>query len=83
MILTGVESVCLNYGTSREKKIKRMNIKDAKRYLKEGHFPEGSMGPKIEAAVEFLSNGGKRVLITSPGKMSEAFNGRAGTEITK
>jgi len=83
LILTGVESVCLDYGTSREKKIKRMNVKDAKRYLKEGHFPEGSMGPKIEAAVEFLSNGGKRVLITSPGKMSEAFNGRAGTEITK
>ena len=60
-----------------------MNIKDAKRYLKEGHFPEGSMGPKIEAAIEFLSKGGKRVLITSPDKLSEALNGRAGTEIKR
>ncbi len=83
LILTGVGSVCLHYGTSREKRIKRMNVKDAKKYLKEGHFPEGSMGPKIEAAIDFLSKGGKKVIITSPEKISDAVNGESGTEITR
>jgi carbamate kinase len=48
-------------------------------YMKEGHFPEGSIGPKVRAIISSLTHGGKRGLITSPQKLSEALEGRAGT----
>ena len=50
-------------------------------YQKEGHFPAGSMGPKIGAAIEFLESGGKDVLITSPSCIGSALVGKAGTHI--
>ena len=53
-----------------------------KRYYAEGHFPAGSMGPKIEAAIEFLEAGGKEVVITRPELMGAALAGRAGTRIS-
>jgi carbamate kinase len=52
---------------------------DCERYIQEGHFPAGSMGPKVEAIHEFLQRGGKRGLITSAEKLTEALDGRAGT----
>jgi len=51
--------------------------------LKEGHFPEGSMGPKIESAIQFLEAGGKEVIITSIAKVHESVKRKAGTRITK
>lgn len=58
-----------------------MDAAQAHRYLTEGQFPEGSMGPKVRSALDFLASGGHRVLITSPGALSEALRGATGTRI--
>ena len=58
-----------------------MTADDALRYMDEGHFPKGSMGPKIEAAVLFLQKGGKNVIITSIDKLQDAIQGKTGTRI--
>ena len=83
LILTDVDKVYLNYGTENQKPIDVLKIDEAINYLKEGHFPKGSMGPKIEAAIEFLKNGGKEVIITSLDKSKEAIEGKGGTRIVK
>ncbi len=53
------------------------------RYMEEGHFPAGSMLPKIEASLSFIANGGKRVIITTPEKLPEALRGETGTHIVQ
>ena len=63
-ILTDVPKVCLDYNTPNERTIDRMTIAEAKRYLDEGQFPEGSMGPKIRAAIHFVEHSGKDTIIT-------------------
>lgn len=63
-ILTDVAKVCLNFNTPQEKTIDRMTIADARKYLAEGQFAEGSMAPKIRAAVDFVENTGKDAIIT-------------------
>ena len=63
-ILTDVAKVCLNFNTPQEKTIDRMNIAQARQYLKDGQFAEGSMAPKIRAAVDFVENTGKDAIIT-------------------
>lgn len=68
-ILTDVSNVCINYNTPNEKKLYTLTISDAKKYLSEGHFAEGSMLPKIKAAIEFLDNGGKVAVITEADKL--------------
>lgn len=83
IILTGVDRVYLNFNKKNKKGIKKMNIKEAKKYQEEGHFLPGSMGPKIEAAIDFLENGGKKVIITSPNKLHKALKRKAGTIISK
>jgi carbamate kinase len=78
-ILTDVPKVCLNYNTPAEKTIDRMTIAEAKRYLAEGQFPDGSMGPKIRAAIHFVEHSGKDTIITKT-TMLGIDNG--GTRIT-
>ena len=80
-ILTAVEKVALKFGTSRQRDLDRLTLTEAKHYLTEGEFPPGSMGPKIETAIQFLENGGEEVLITSVEKGSEARRGLTGTKI--
>lgn len=63
-ILTDVPKVCLNYNTPQEKAVDRMTIAEAQDYLDEGQFPEGSMGPKIRAAIHFVEHSGKDTIIT-------------------
>ncbi len=63
-ILTDVPKVCLNFNTPQEKAIDRMTIAEARRYLDEGHFPEGSMAPKIRAAIYFVEHSGQDTIIT-------------------
>jgi carbamate kinase len=58
-----------------------MSVVDAKKYLTQGEFASGSMGPKIEAAIEFLEAGGKEVIITTPELIEKAMEGEAGTRI--
>lgn len=79
--LTDVDQVCLDYGTATEKPIDTMTIAEASAYLSDGHFPAGSMGPKVEAAIEFIEGGGDEVIITSPELVEEALVGKAGTRI--
>lgn len=83
VILTSVSNVYLNYQKPNQKVLYNLTIEEAKKYLEEGHFAEGSMKPKIEAAVEFLENGGKKAVISSLDKLVEALEGEAGTIITK
>ncbi len=65
-ILTDVPKVCLNFNTPQEKTIDKMSIAEAKQYLKEGQFGAGSMGPKIQAAINFIVRSGKDAIITAP-----------------
>lgn len=81
--LTQIDRVYLDYGTADEKGCAELGVEDAKKYLAQGQFAPGSMGPKIEAAIEFLEHGGAEVLITAPELLSEALKGRAGTRIFK
>jgi carbamate kinase len=79
--LTNVEHVYLNYKQPNQEKLEQITISDAKKYLAEGQFPPGNMGPKIEAAINFLENGGEEVIITSLDKAKQAILGNAGTRI--
>jgi carbamate kinase len=79
--MTDVEKVALNYGKKSQRDLDRLSVAEAKRYLREGHFPPGSMGPKIEAAIDFLEKGGKEVVISSIEEGYEAVTGDAGTTI--
>ena len=81
ILITPVEQVALNFGTPKQKNISRMTMEEAKRYLEEGHFPPGSMGPKVEAAIKFLEEGGKRSIITSAQAAHKAIRSQGGTEI--
>lgn len=83
VMLTGEENVFLNYKKPNERPLYNITADEAQRYLDEGHFPPGSMGPKIQAAIHFLEWGGSFALITSLDNVSEAFEGRSGTRITK
>ena len=83
LILTNVDQVALNYNTPDQEWIDTMSLEEAKRYLAEGHFKEGSMGPKIEAGIRFLENGGERSIIASLFSASSAVKGKSGTTITK
>ena len=84
LIVTSVERVALNYGTPQEKPLERLTACEAARHLREGQFAPGSMGPKIEAAIEFLRDceaGKARVIICDIEHMAEALAGRSGTAI--
>ena len=81
IITTSVEKVALNFGKPEQQYLDELIVSEAKRYLQEGHFPAGSMGPKIQAAIDFLEHGGKEVIITSLEKVTDAVEGRTGTRI--
>ena len=83
VISTGVDKVCLNFGKPDQRTLDRITLREAKKYMKEGHFAAGSMGPKIEAAIRFLSHGGKHVIITQPHLLEEALKGKTGTHIVR
>jgi len=82
LLITPVEQVSIFYGTSKQKDLRNMSLDEAKRYLAEGHFPSGSMGPKIEASIKFLNSGGKRTIITSLEALDDAISNKRGTVIT-
>ena len=83
LILTDVEKVYVNYGKPDQRALDRMTVEDCRKYLAEAQFPEGSMGPKIQSAVSFLTDSPKgRVVIASLEMAEEALKGTAGTTIT-
>ncbi|MBN2123803.1 MAG: carbamate kinase [Deltaproteobacteria bacterium] len=81
LIATDVDGVALDYGTRDQRFLRGLSVKQAERYIRKGQFPPGSMGPKVEAAVQFIARGGKRAAIASIEQIEEAVAGRAGTEI--
>lgn len=81
VISTAVEQVYLNYGQANQTALARVSARDMKNHLAAKQFPAGSMGPKIEAALDFLQRGGKEVVITDPDHLADAMVGKAGTHI--
>ena len=81
VILTAVDKIAIDFAKPTQRWLDRMNLTEAKNYLAEGQFPEGSMGPKVRGAINFLESGGKRALITSIEQLAEAMDGRNGTVI--
>jgi carbamate kinase len=79
--LTQVDSVYLDYGKDGQRPLRDAGLDEIAAYYEQGHFPAGSMGPKIEAAIGFLRAGGKEVIITTPELIGEAMEGRAGTRL--
>lgn len=83
IILTAVDKVSINYGKPDQADLDILTVKEAKRHLADGQFPPGSMGPKIQAAIEFIENGGRRAIIASHDNLVEAMAGKAGTRIVR
>jgi len=84
LISTAVERVALNFGTPQQRSVDRLTLSEAKRYLAEGgHFGSGSMGPKIQAVINYLEHGGREALITSPDSIEQALAGTTGTRIVR
>jgi carbamate kinase len=79
IILTAVDSVYLGFGTPRQQRLGAVTLAECEGYIRDGQFPVGSMGPKVEAIYGFLQRGGRRGLITSAEKLIDALDGRAGT----
>ncbi|MDO8633839.1 MAG: carbamate kinase [archaeon] len=81
VILTAVESAFLFFGSKKQKPLKKASVSEAKSFLLQNHFAEGSMKPKIIASCKFVSATKKIAIITCPGKLSLALTGKAGTVI--
>lgn len=81
MILTATPKVAIHFGTPEQRMLDRVSLADIKAYHAEGHFPPGSMGPKIDAAIGFLEGGGKHVIIGDLREAMAALRGDTGTHI--
>lgn len=81
VILTAVDNVYLNFGRPDQQRIDFMTVAEAEEYMRQGHFATGSMGPKVQAAINFLRRGGRRVVITSAEKLVTAVTDKGGTHI--
>ncbi|MEZ0393867.1 MAG: carbamate kinase [Desulfurococcaceae archaeon] len=81
MILTDIDKVYINFGTPNAKPMDVLTVSEAEKYLKEGHFKPGSMGPKVEACIRFVKNGGSLAMIGHMEKAYEVFKGTAGTRV--
>ena len=83
LILTSVQKVSLAFGTEDQRDLDRLTIEEARRYLAEGHFPAGNMGPKIESAVRFLEGCGSSVYIGAVDQAGDILAGRTVTVIVQ
>ncbi len=81
LILTSVDKVAINFGKPDQRFLDRMTVSEARQYMFDKHFPPGSMGPKIEAAIQFIEGGGREVIITSIENAGQALRGNVGTRI--
>jgi carbamate kinase len=81
LILTDVEKVAVNFRKPDQKNLDRLSLTDARRYLAEGQFASGSMGPKVRAAIQFVEAGGRQAIITHLHSAIDALEGRTGTSI--
>ncbi len=83
VILTAVSRVAINFGKPEQQELDTISVSQARTYLAEGHFPDGSMGPKIEAAIKFIDGGGKRAIIGHLNEALPAIRGETGTHIVR
>jgi carbamate kinase len=81
VILTDVSGAYVNYGTPKQEMITEITSGKLKNYLREGQFREGSMAPKVEAAMRFVESGGERAIIAELGSLLEALDGKTGTHV--
>lgn len=81
IITTGVPRVFINFGKPDQKALEQISVDETKQYAQEGHFPAGSMLPKIEASLSFLEKSGRRVIITNPESLKDSIKNNAGTHI--
>lgn len=79
IIATAIEHVYLHFQKPQQESLELVNVNDAERYLKEGHFTAGSMLPKVESVINFLKNGGKHAIIAPPWSLEKAVRGECGT----
>jgi carbamate kinase len=85
VLVTAVDHAMINYGTPQQAELGPITMTEAERHLRDGQFPPGSMGPKVEAALAFLAGGGECAVITSPGRVAATLSGdaSAGTRIER
>jgi len=81
LISTGVDRVALDFGTPHPRWLDRVRADELEEYLRQGHFPPGSMGPKVEAVLRYLRAGGRRAAIAAPHLLCAAARGEAGTQV--
>jgi carbamate kinase len=81
LVVTSVPSLYIDFGKSTQKALTEVGLEEVLAYHKEGQFPPGSMGPKIEAAAQFLAKKGGSVIITDATHLVQAVQGKAGTRI--
>lgn len=80
-LTTGTDAIYRDFSTEQRKRIESLTVSDVQAMAVEGQFPPGSMGPKVEAAIDFVASGGLVSVVCSPPKLVEAFAGKAGTRI--
>ena len=81
LILTAVSCVSINYGQPQQQELDVVSVAELRAYFAEGHFPIGSMGPKVQAAIRFVEGGGRRAIIAHLDEASAALRGEAGTHV--
>lgn len=74
-ILTDIAKVCINFNKPNQKELDVMTVTEAKEYLAQGQFAEGSMAPKVRAAIQFVENGGKETIITTAAFLGDKNSG--------
>ncbi|MCZ6725785.1 MAG: carbamate kinase, partial [Acidobacteria bacterium] len=81
LVTTAVEKVAVNFGQPNQRWLDRMTLAEAREHQASGQFPPGSMGPKIQAVIDFVERTGGRGLITDPENLTRALAGETGTTI--
>jgi carbamate kinase len=81
VVLTQVPYIYTDFNTPEQRPIRAITIDELENLSRQGQFPKGSMAPKVDAAIAFLSNGGKRAIVTDPENLTLALAGKAGTHI--
>ena len=83
LVSTGVEKVAINFNMPDKQWLNRMTVAEAKQHYADNQFDRGSMGPKIQAVIEFIEGGGQTGLITNPYNIGRSLAGETGTFIVK
>lgn len=83
VLVTGVDEVYIDFGKPGQRALRQVGVEELRDHLADGQFPAGSMGPKVQSAIDFVEAGGARAVITSISRLPEALSGSAGTIVTK